>query len=441
MSSFSLADISNPPHNYTGTLLFIAYIVAALELSQHLTTRLLFLHESRTSRLPASQRPSPAHLLLFSSLAALSFAVLSFHMLSFLLASYSAWCVANGFPRVFAMRELMPRLWSWMTESALFTTFARDLVGVGAGGTAGWREEEGGWVEVRREQEQERGQQVWVWTGMVVAGMMVGGQWMARKGRGRGVSHLWAYFALGQILPMSFTLNLFFITLLCLPKTEARKTEKGRETGSAGSSSPSAMLGAYGIGGLFMVVLYSLSNLQASRWFMDLFLFMRLLLFAPYLIHSVAGNGGWEFPLDPVWELMGGVFLGLWVVVLKLVLVDGQNVVELVAAARSNPAARFLGFFFWPEADAAPGLLDSDDPADEDAFFGLLSGLIVVFCGFGLERFWFCRARRLSSVLWIEATLSGRSSVALLGRWIGPSNYCAAPIASLIPLLHPLSLQ
>ncbi|KAL9096378.1 MAG: hypothetical protein Q9165_001375 [Trypethelium subeluteriae] len=339
MPSFSLTEISNPPYNYTGTLLFIAYIVAALELTQHLTTRLLFLHESRTSRLlPVSQRPSPAHLLLFASLAALSFAVLAFHMLSFLLGSYAAWCGANAVSRGFALRELMPRMWAWMTESTLFTTFARDLVGasVGVGTGVGWQEEEDWWVETRREQKP----QTWVWTGMVVAGMMVGGQWMARKGRGRGVPHLWAYFALGQILPISFTLNLFFITLLCLPKTEARKVEKDREIGSTGSSSPFATLGAYGIGALFLVVLFYLSNLQASRWFMELFLVMRLLLFAPYLIHTVAGNGSWEFPLDPVWELMGGLFLGLWVVILKLVVIDGQNAVDVVAAARNNPAVR-----------------------------------------------------------------------------------------------------
>ena len=155
--AFSLAASSTPPTNYIGTVLFISYIVAALELTNFIVTHLFSLYESRTSRLPLSKQPEISHIIIFSSLAALSFAVLSNHMLSFLIQSYTGWCESNGYGLAIAIRDIMPKLWAWMTDSMLFTTFAHDLVGRANG-------------------------EEWIWAGMALAGTMAWGNWMATSG-------------------------------------------------------------------------------------------------------------------------------------------------------------------------------------------------------------------------------------------------------------------
>ncbi|KAI9685300.1 MAG: hypothetical protein M1822_004673 [Bathelium mastoideum] len=174
----TLAAYSIPPINYIGTVLFIAYIVAALELTNHLTTHIFALYESRSKpSVPTSQRPPPAYILLFASLAALSFAVLSYHMVSFLAQEYSAWCAANGLARGMAPRDLMPKLWAWMTDSTLFATFARELVGGG---------------------RESRGGREWAWTGMAVAGWMALGQWMGKHGQGDSLSFASRFMKLNE---------------------------------------------------------------------------------------------------------------------------------------------------------------------------------------------------------------------------------------------------
>ena len=156
--AFSLADFSTPPTNYIGAFMFIAYIVAALELTNFIISHLFPLYESRTSKLPTAQRPDPVLIIFFSSLAALSFAVLSYHMLSFLVESYTTWCYSKELDPTLDIGTLMPKLGAWMIDSMLFTTFAQDLVGRGKS-------------------------KAWLWTGMALATMMAWGQWMGRHGK------------------------------------------------------------------------------------------------------------------------------------------------------------------------------------------------------------------------------------------------------------------
>ena len=102
------------------------------------------------------------------------------------------------------------------------------------------------------------------------------------------------------------------------------------------------MLTDLALGGLFVVVLYSLPSARDSAWFMHRVLVARMLLFAPFLSRSTDGGGSGRFHLDPFWVLMGGVVVGLWSMVVKFVLQDGESALEIVLAARSSPAVRAL---------------------------------------------------------------------------------------------------
>lgn len=154
--------------------------------------------------------------------------------------------------------------------------------------------------------------------------------------------NLWAYFVLGQILPTSFSQNLFFITLLCLPKSEPEKAKGKTSSADEASSSWLSMLGDFGLGCLFIVVLLSLPSAQTLPWFMDLVLVARMLLFAPFVLSGVGSSASRRPRFDPVWALMGGIVVGLGFMIFKLVFQDGESALDVVGAARSSPAVRAL---------------------------------------------------------------------------------------------------
>ena len=160
--------------------------------------------------------------------------------------------------------------------------------------------------------------------------------------------HLWAYFLLGQILPIAFTQNLFFIALLCLPK-EQPESQKAEGTGSAVAVTASPMsvsllrMSNFVVLFLFIVALLFLPSARNEPWFMDLVLVTRLLLFAPYLIHGADGSAGGGSRSNPLSAVVGGMLGGaLYLGVLKFSMQDGKGFADVLASARSNPAIRAL---------------------------------------------------------------------------------------------------
>lgn len=108
-------------------------------------------------------------------------------------------------------------------------------------------------------------------------------------GTRRRVPRLWAFFGLAQILPVSFTVNLFYVALLLLPTDEG---EEGARQASE-EAPPFRLTEA----SWHVVLGYSACILAApltaeTPWLLPLILTARSLLFVPL---SLARNGisGW----------------------------------------------------------------------------------------------------------------------------------------------------
>ena len=146
---------------------------------------------------------------------------------------------------------------------------------------------------------------------------------------------------------MSFALNLFFLTLLYLPKVQSKKSAEGQSGDTANFSIISiiSILGDLGFGYVFITRLTSLASLRDSpsfMSFMDHVLVIRLLLFAPYLPRGGTDSKSHIASLYPMWILMSAVVFGIGFLAFRLVLQDGQNVFDILTAARSNPPIRAL---------------------------------------------------------------------------------------------------
>lgn len=183
-SKLSTASFDTPQTNFFGAAIFVSYICAALALTFSIVNDLLEKH---------SHGSVHAKLNLRVVVACVSFTVLSYHMSSFLVASYTTWA-NNG--------VLKLDLWNWMIQSSLFSDFAHELIS-------------NEWATV------------WttaalIWTGAVNI-------WLAVEGRRHKTKNLWQYFALGQILPISFAQSLFAINL-SISRALEQSTGKGAAT-------------------------------------------------------------------------------------------------------------------------------------------------------------------------------------------------------------------
>lgn len=182
--------------NIIGALIFISYIIAALLFSGCILVNLW------KASFRSTPSPGPKHtqrILAFSSLALFSFTTLSYHMLSFLISSYDDWANARNLPRPAALsaQDLgQLYLWQWTKTSALFQDFATNIC----------METNGNW---------------W-WTEHVLVFSIAWNVYMAVEGTCRQIPNLWLYFALEQILPVSFTMNLFFLAVLLSPSPSDR---------------------------------------------------------------------------------------------------------------------------------------------------------------------------------------------------------------------------
>lgn len=282
---------SNSP-NYGGTVIFLSYIVAALALTYSIVTRLV--RRANTSRVA----PRVSLRILF---ACISFTTLSYYMSAFLFHSHSTWA---------SPRALNLDVWNWMLGSSLFTDFAQELLS-------------NEWATV------------WttatlLWTGAVNV-------WLAVEGRRHRTKGLWQYFAIGQILPISFAQSLFAVELSvsrALEQSElkqsvgqkaseakappeatkpARKAEDGDDQDEAAPDDehldldlgPSLLDGPDAAVITFtsiatMYMIYLLPSYADKPEFMYMVLATRLLLFAPFIVamrQDEPEDGGMD-PMD-----------------------------------------------------------------------------------------------------------------------------------------------
>ncbi len=125
-----------PIENALSAIFFFSYIVAALGLTGLISYDLFRAYEKYPRQRAQTKAPVNTNLVLvFASLAAISFSVLSYHMLNVLIYSYLAWAdrthlpvlqLSNSYGSIFdSMSHL--HIWTWAKSSTLFQDFAETI--------------------------------------------------------------------------------------------------------------------------------------------------------------------------------------------------------------------------------------------------------------------------------------------------------------------------
>ncbi|KAF2212905.1 hypothetical protein CERZMDRAFT_97399 [Cercospora zeae-maydis SCOH1-5] len=172
--------------NLFGALIFWLYIVLALVFTYIVLDSII--------RIP-SPPEKRNQILIFSGLASFSFAALSFNMLHVLVYSFKLWTQDNPRAEEMNVSTALLTIWKWSVTSTLFKDFGVAIV-----------------------ENLDR----FIWTQAALWATMSVCLYMGVDGLQRRVPRLWAYFALSQILPISFAQNLFFVALLKLPLADSK---------------------------------------------------------------------------------------------------------------------------------------------------------------------------------------------------------------------------
>jgi len=185
--------------NVGGALIFWSYIVAALTFTGVIIYTIINDGPFNRSRLRSEK-------VTFVILATVSFICLSYNMVHVLIHSYLEWETVHKpvIPLRFTTTssslsplEIARRLWHWSTTSTLFQDFGQAIIADKAG---------------------------WAWSHAALTLTNVQMMTMSFEGHLFAVPRLWIFFVLAEILPISFTQNLFH--LVCLPRAMARRNRR-----------------------------------------------------------------------------------------------------------------------------------------------------------------------------------------------------------------------
>lgn len=231
----------------------------------------------RASADASDRRTTQGLRVLLPALALASFSVLSWNMLNFLIVSYCQWAAAHGFPIAFNAGSVLrtgPKslhIWQWSTGSNLFESFAEDLL-----------TDDRTWTYVRL---------ALLYSYMWNAWMSFIGKSPVRMdfdqsrtgidytvGHQAGVPHLWTYFVLDQILPVSFAQHLFCTTLVLAPASRICRLRR-------------MMLTRVAVAGCYATLLLVVPHTVRTSWFLPNLFALRILLFAPFWVDNVADGG------------------------------------------------------------------------------------------------------------------------------------------------------
>ncbi|KAK6433025.1 hypothetical protein LTR95_010797 [Oleoguttula sp. CCFEE 5521] len=224
--------------NYPGAAIFWSYIVAALTLT---TTILHGLYSQYRAHAPLSPQRK-RQLLSFSSLALLSFTVLSINMLNVLIQSFALWSIPR--PTLGLFSAYPAEIYIWSTTSTLFLDFGEAIVANSAR---------------------------FFWTQSALLLTLSVNFLMALKGRRHNVPNLWEYFALGQILPISFALGLFYCAMT-LATADGKKQVRVKRFWAVATIA------------LYCSCLANAQLVGGSVWLMPLILAARALLLVPFYL-------------------------------------------------------------------------------------------------------------------------------------------------------------
>lgn len=268
------ADVQNTG----GALLFLAYIAAALVFSFRVAGRIFKQFQAQRSTASPKQRA-------FIALAALSFSALSYNMLSFLWLSYLEYTIRHDRRH----RLADSHTWEWMSHSSLFEDFAHALV-------------------------RSRSSVWWTQLALIISHVAIG--WIAKTCKcaafGLGLRHLTSLysvrsnditglgdlFAISQILPISFTINLAVLLIVGhdISRSTRRHDQKQmRVISSTSGFGLSSNLVQLAVTGAFLCALATVPNLSTEPQsilagstampkpvLLPLVFFIRMLLASPY---------------------------------------------------------------------------------------------------------------------------------------------------------------
>lgn len=353
-------------HNLLGAIVFWLYIALALIFSFFAIESIL-------------KAPSPAphkHVATFSIMAAISFSTLSFNMLHVLIDSYSTWSQRQVIPLVLSPSSI----WQWSITSTLFRNFGEAIVlddarflwtqcalmatmsvsfFMGAEGMLSSSHipyfVRSRWISpplparrlcssyyvrehgcCRRYRESSSKDLIYFeqhWGTCL--------DYEVRSSSSSGlrnrVSRLWAFFALSQILPISFALNLFYIALLRSPKERRPRVAISR-------NATLVVLTAYSM--CLLIAPYT----AEGPYLMPTILAARMLLLVPLFLPSILESR--EDQLSVLFnqpQAQAAIILFAAMMTTKQVLIvimNGRSVTSVLVALISHPAVTSLGFDF-----------------------------------------------------------------------------------------------
>jgi hypothetical protein len=226
--------------NYLGATIFWLYILFALTFTAVILQTLLQLHQIR--RVADNGAQTPWNVWLFAALALVSFATLSFNMLNVLIQSFNLWS-NNTYPA--HLLGWPGSAWDWSIHSNLFQDFGEAIVANSAR---------------------------FLWTQSALLATLSICFYIAVQGRQYGVPRLWAFFAISQILPISFAQNLLYVALSLSATKEPSGQAKKAEVPKLFSVAAVA---------LYCSCLANAQVVAGTAWLMPLILAARALLLAP----------------------------------------------------------------------------------------------------------------------------------------------------------------
>ncbi|KAK2007130.1 hypothetical protein LZ32DRAFT_610559 [Colletotrichum eremochloae] len=255
---------------------------------------------------------SPRSHVIFGLLAALSLATTWYHMFRFFEWSYTEWATAHAFKEgVAASGDEGLRLGEWLRDTSLFRQ---------------------AWASTL-----ETGPRAW-WSLQIFGFCANWSVLLATQARKRSIPHAWIFMLLGQVVAISFALNLSFLAILCSP-IEDRKQQKKRKTHGA---SPSSFVSWHTVI-LIITLLWatSIPSAVGKPGFLALLLGPHLLAFVPLLGNkllptSLLGEPGSVWKTASMAWVLSAAFKGVWN--------ENQDIAVVFTTLYEHPAVSSVGW-------------------------------------------------------------------------------------------------
>ncbi|KAH9827199.1 hypothetical protein Tdes44962_MAKER03009 [Teratosphaeria destructans] len=281
--------------SYSGAAIFWLYIVAALALSSITIHTILELRQQHKSK---GGTQDEQHVVLFSTLAIISFVVLSGNMLAVLVQSFAAWSTSHSHE---TNQGVFHPIWRWSVTSRLFRDFGDTIVAT---------------------------QPRYLWTQNELFTTYSVCLYLGIEGKRHEIPRLWSFFGLAQILPISFAQNLFCLALLHQPIPKQHvMTDRIADFGAMSA---------------YAYLLYIAPQTAGSRVLMYVILGARAILLHPYFTVQKSMHSGISVTAVGLQKILQGITAA--VMSLSLYQTFGRYPVSSVMmAVFEHPAVSALG--------------------------------------------------------------------------------------------------